>query len=160
MKHMPSLRNLAITAVSASAVALAIGGVSFASAGGSSASDHTITLNEVQTSSTFVSLTHTQNGAHGDEFIFRSKLLNSDGSKVGTLNVVCTEVFGNQSQCVGTFTLPGGTLTGSALVPNNGNAPTRIAIGGGTGRYAHVSGQGISYTTGTNTNRDVLELRY
>jgi hypothetical protein len=160
MKHLPSLRNLVVSAVAASAVAMAIGGVSFASAGGSSASRHTITLNEVVTNSAFVSISHTQNGAPGDGFILRSKLINGDGRRVGTLDINCTEVFGNRSQCVGTFSLPGGTITGSALVPNNGNAPTHIAISGGTGRYAHVSGQGISYTTGQNTNRDVLELTY
>jgi hypothetical protein len=160
MKHLPSLRNLAVTAIAASAVAMAIGGVTIARAGGHSASEHTITLKEVRTNSAYVSVTHVKNGAPGDEFIFRSKLLNGDGHQVGTLDVVCTLVFGNRSQCLGTFTLPGGTVTGSALAPNNGNAPIRIAVAGGTGRYANVRGQIVSYTTGPNTNKDVFELNY
>jgi hypothetical protein len=160
MKHMPSLRNVAITAVSASAVALAIGGVSLASAGGTSASNHTFTLKEVQTGQTFVSISHTQGGKPGDGFIFHAKMYNGDGSRVGALDVNCTLVLGNNVECLGTFTLPGGTLSVSALLPSNGNAPTHVAIDGGTGRYAHASGQVTSYSTGNTTNRDVFELRY
>ena len=160
MKHLPSLRNLAVTAIAASAVAMAIGGVSMARAGGTSASQHTFTLKEVQTGSAFVSISHSKAGKPGDGFIFHSKLYNGDGQKVGSLDVNCTLVLSNQVLCLGTITLPGGTLTATALVPNNGNAPTHVAIDGGTGRYAHVSGQMTSYTTGQTTDRDVFELRY
>jgi hypothetical protein len=159
MKQLISLRRLALTAVAASAVAMAIGGVSIARAN-HSPSRHTFTLKEVQTGQAFVDVSHSKNGKPGDGFIFHSRLYDHAGHQVGTLDVACTLMLAQQVQCVGTFKLPGGTLSGTALIPGNGNAPTHIAINGGTGRYGKVRGQGVSYSTGENTSRDVLTLSY
>jgi len=159
MKHMPTLRRLTLTAVAASAVAMAIGGVSIARAGGHHASDHMMTLKEVQTASTFVNISHSQNGKPGDEAIFKSKLFSHDGHEVGTLDVVCTLVFGGKVECTGTFTLPGGTVTGTALVPSN-TTPVHIAITGDTGRYSLVRGQATSTPVSGTVSRDVFDLNY
>ena len=139
---------------------MAIGGVSIARAVGLSARPYTITLKEVQTGQAFVSISHTRKGKPGDGFIFHSRLYYHAGRQVGSLDVDCTLMLANRDQCLGTFTLPGGTLSGTALVRGNGNGPTHIAINGGTGRYAKVRGQAVSYSTGKNTNRDVFELSY
>jgi hypothetical protein len=160
MFQTPTLRRVVMTAVAASAVALAIGGVSIARAGGRHATDHTFTLTETDTNFHFVSISHTQNGRPGDEFIFHGKLTGADATTVGTIDVVCTLVFGGHSQCLGTFTLSGGTVTGSALVPTNGTSATHIAVSGGTGRFAKVRGQVTSTSTGTNTSTDVFHLNY
>ena len=159
MKHLPTLPRLAMTAVAASAVAMAIGGVSIAHAGGAHASQHRMTLTEVQTGSAFVSISHTKGGKPGDGFIFHSKLSTRAGKQVGTLDAECILVLMKHTLCTGVFTLPGGTVSGTALIPDN-NGPVRVAVTGGTGRYATVRGQVTSHSTGENTSRDVFELDY
>ena len=124
-------------------------------------SNHTLRFTETQTASTFVDISHTKNGKPGDEFIFHSKLTKpSGGATVGSLDVACTLVFGGHVQCLGTATLPGGTLSVTALVPRNGNPPTYIAVNGGTGKFAKVRGDGLSTPTGATTDDDVFHLNY
>jgi hypothetical protein len=160
MLRTPTLRRVVMTAVAASAVALAIGGVSIARAGGHHATNHTFTLTETDTSFHFVNISHTKNGRPGDEFIFHGRLSAAGAPHVGGIDVVCTLVSGGKSQCMGTFTLPGGTVTGTALVPTNGGGVTHIAVSGGTGRFAKVRGQAVSTSTSTNTSTDVFHLNY
>ena len=160
MLRTPTLRRVVMTAVAASAVALAIGGVSIAAAGGQHATNHTFRLTETDTNFHFVSISHTKNGRPGDEFIFHGNLAAAGAPNVGGIDVVCTLVVGGKSQCMGTFTLPGGTVTGSALVPTNGGGVTHIAVSGGTGRFAKVRGQIVSTSTGTNTSTVVFHLNY
>ena len=154
-----SVRRMLLTAAVAGIVAAAIGGVSLARAGGT-ASDTTFTLNELQGKFTFVNVTHTAQGAPGDELIFRSALTNSGGTRIGALDVVCTLTFGNHLQCLGTYRLPGGTLIGSAVIPKdeNNTQPVQIAITGGTGRYDHARGQVTSTPVNSTTNHDVVDL--
>jgi hypothetical protein len=147
-----TVRRMLVTSGVAAAVALALGGISLASAGSTeSAIQHQLVLKAVQTKSTFVSVSHTQSGGPGDEFIFHSKLLDRHGQRVGSIDAVCTLVFNNQAQCAATATLPGGTLAASALSPMNG-LTTKVAITGGTGKYLHASGQVISVSKGPNSN--------
>ena len=158
MFRTPTLRRVAMTAVAASAVALAIGGVSIARAGGQHATNHTFTLKEVDNQSAFVNISHTKNGKPGDEYIFHARFT-SAGRLIGTANVVCTLVFNANANCVGTANLPGGTLAVSALAPAS-NAVVHVAITGGTGRFAKVRGEMISTPTGNNTSTDVFHLNY
>src|SRR5690242_9767137 len=127
------------TAMAAGLVAMAVGGISLARAGGG---DRTMTITEKQVNATFVSVTHSPQGAPGDEAIFRSLVMNASGHKIGSSSVICTIVFGGKLQCNGMYTLPGGTLTGTALVPQSqtSTAPVHVAITGGTGRYDGASG--------------------
>jgi hypothetical protein len=158
MLRTPTLRRVVTTAIAASAVALAIGGVSIARAGGPHATNHTFTLKEVDTQATFVNISHTKNGKPGDEFIFHAKFT-SAGRLIGTADVVCTLVFNSNSNCVGTVKLPGGTLGVSTLAPSS-NGPVHVAITGGTGRFAKVRGQMTSTPTSNNTSSDVFHLNY
>jgi hypothetical protein len=160
MLRTPTLRRVVMTAVAASAVALAIGGVSIAAAGGKHATNYTFTLKESQDQSAFVSISHTKNGKPGDEFLFHANFWSSSGHRVATANVVCTLVFNGHANCVGTAVLPGGTLAVSALSPLSNTAVTHVAITGGTGRFANVRGQMTSTPNGDNTSTDVFHLTY
>jgi hypothetical protein len=156
-----AFRRVVVTAITAALVAMAIGGVSLARAGGGHASNHTLRFTETQTASAFVDISHTKNGKPGDEFIFHSKLAKpSGGATVGSLDVACTLVVGGHVQCLGTATLPGGTLSVTALVQANGNPPTHISVNGGTGKFAKVRGDGLSTPTGATTDDDVFHLNY
>jgi hypothetical protein len=158
MLKTPTLRRVVMTAVAASAVALAIGGVSIADAGGHHATNHTFTVTEVHTQTAFVSISHTKNGKPGDEFLFHASFTSS-GNVVGSADVVCTLVFNGRANCVGTAVFPGGTLAVSTLAPLS-NTPVHVAITGGTGRFAKVRGQMISTPNGNNTSTDVFHLNY
>ena len=160
MLRTPTLRRVVMTAVAASAVALAIGGVSIAAAGGKHATNHTFTLKESHDQSAFVSISHTKNGKPGDEFLFHANFTNHAGHVVATANVVCTLVFNGDANCVGTAIFPGGTLAVSALASNSNSAVVHVAITGGTGRFAHVRGQMTSTPNGNNTSTDVFHLNY
>jgi hypothetical protein len=146
-----------MTALAAGLVAAAIGGVSLARAGGG---DRTIAFTEVQTGATFVSISHTPQGAPGDEAIFRSVLKDANGHAMGTSSVVCQIVLGGKLLCNGLYTLPGGTLTGTALVPasQSSTAPVHVAIMGGTGRYDRASGQATSTPQSDTVNKTVIDL--
>jgi hypothetical protein len=152
-----TLGRVLVTALVAGAVAAALGGVSLARAG---SGDRTLTVTEVQTGATFVSISHTQQGAPGDQAIFRSALKNADGKRIGFSTVICEIVLGAKLQCNGVYHLPGGTLTGTALVPESetSTAPVHIAITGGTGRYDQASGQGVSTPQSETVSRTVIDL--
>jgi hypothetical protein len=161
MTRTPTLRRALTSALVAAAVASIVGGVSIARAGaGHHGHTQTLVLRQVDAGGQFVDISHSKNGAPGDEAIFRSRLFDRAGHHVGGLDVVCTIIPGGRLQCLGTFTLPGGTLVGSAIAPAQGNRPVHIAISGGTGRYGRVRGQATSYTVSENTSRDVLQLSY
>jgi hypothetical protein len=145
------------TALAAGLVAMAMGGISLARAGGS---DRTFTITEKQVSATFVSITHTPKGGPGDEAIFRSVTMNSSGKRLGSSSVICTIVFGGKLQCNGIYTLPGGTLTGTALVPQSqtSTAPVQVAITGGTGRYDGARGQATTTPQSQTVSKTVVDL--
>jgi hypothetical protein len=161
MLKTPTLRRVVMTAVAASAVALAIGGVSIADAGGHHAANHTFTLKEVDNQAAFVNISHSKNGKPGDEFIFHANFTSSSGHVVATADVVCTLVFNGNANCVGTAVFAdGSTIAVSALAPKSSSAATHVAITGGTGRFAKVRGQMVSTPTGDNTSTDVFHLNY
>lgn len=150
--------RLVLTACVAGLIAAAIGGVSLARAGGTN-HGRTIRVTEVDTGGKFISITHTEQGATGDEFIFSANL-RRHGDKVGTLNAQCTLMLHNKLQCEGTFKLLGGTITGTALLRNNEPDGTtdHIAITGGTGTFRGASGQIDSTSINENVSRDVIRL--
>ena len=152
-----TLGRLLVTALVAGVVAAALGGVSLARAG---SGDPTLTLTEVQTGATFVDISHTQQGAPGDEVIIRSALKDAGGSRIGFSSIVCQLVLGGKLQCAGVYHLPGGTLTGTALVPadESSTAPVHVAITGGTGRYDQASGQGVSTPQSSTVSHTVIDL--
>ncbi len=158
MKRMNrTLGRVLVTALVAGAVAAALGGVSLARAG---SGDPTLTFSEVQTGATFVDISHTQQGAPGDQAVFRSALKNAAGKRIGFSSVICEIVLANTLQCDGVYHLPGGTLTGTALLPQSATstAPVHIAITGGTGRYDEASGQGVSTPQNQTVSRTVIDL--
>ncbi len=152
-----TMGRVLVTALVAGAVAAALGGVSLARAG---SGDRTLTLTEVQTGATFVDITHTPQGGPGDQVIIRSALKNAGGTQIGFSSIVCEVVLGHKLQCSGVYHLPGGTLTGTALVPQSesSTAPVHVAITGGTGRYDQASGEGVSTPQSQTVSHTVIDL--
>ena len=48
---------------------------------------------------------------------------------------------GAEAQCLATYALPGGQITGQALIVLGDPAPYAVAITGGSGRYEGVEGE-------------------
>jgi hypothetical protein len=155
-----TITRIAVTTVAAALVAVAAAGVSRAQADGGHPASQTLRLKETDTAFHAVDISHTKDGAPGDGFIFHG-ILSRGSTRVGTLDVSCTLMLSNQTACTGFFRLPGGTLAGTALVKNtDGPIVTRIAITGGTGRYARVRGDAVSTSTGDTTSLDVFHLSF
>ena len=150
--------RIVLAACLAGLIAAAIGGVSLARAGDSN-HGRTIRVTEIDSGGKFIDISHTKNGAPGDEFVFSANL-RSHGTRVGSLNAICTLMLHQKLQCEGTFTLPGGTITGSALLPSNepNGSTDHIAISGGTGSYEGASGEVLSTSVNDNVNRDIIHL--
>jgi type II secretory pathway pseudopilin PulG len=80
--------------------------------------------------------------ALGDQIVFSTQLLRGD-SEVGHQGGVCTvtSVQRAEAQCVATYALPGGQITGQALIVLGNPAPYAVAITGGSGKYKGVEGE-------------------
>jgi hypothetical protein len=88
----------------------------------------------------------------GDELAFTSELMTKSGARAGHLEATCMITRGGvnaSGPCYGVFALKGGTLAGIGLL--NQTSTTQIAIVGGTGVYAGVTGTVTSVSRGENS---------
>ena len=78
----------------------------------------------------------------GDQIVFTTQLLRGD-TEVGHQGGVCTvtSVARAEAQCVATYALPGGQITGQVLIVLGDPAPYLVAITGGSGKYKGVEGE-------------------
>jgi hypothetical protein len=85
---------------------------------------------------------HFEGTALGDQIVFTTQLLRGD-TEVGHQGGVCTvtSVARAEAQCVATYALPGGQITGQALIVLGDPAPYAVAITGGSGEYKGVEGE-------------------
>lgn len=86
----------------------------------------------------------------GDELIIDEDLYRG-ASKIGDHTVVCTYVHLNpgELQCLGTFSLPQGQITGQALLHLPATSTVDIPITGGTGAYSTARGYVHTVPAGT-----------
>ncbi|MDT0467314.1 allene oxide cyclase barrel-like domain-containing protein [Streptomyces gibsoniae] len=77
----------------------------------------------------------------GDELVIAEDLY-QNGKKIGDHSVVCTYVHigPDELQCLGTFSLPQGQITGQALLHLPSTSAVDVAITGGSGAYSAVGG--------------------
>jgi hypothetical protein len=80
--------------------------------------------------------------ALGDQIMFTTQLLKGD-TEVGHQGGVCTvtSVQRAEAQCLATYALPGGQITGQALIVLGDPTPYSVAVTGGSGRYKGVEGE-------------------
>jgi hypothetical protein len=74
--------------------------------------------------------------------VFTTQLLRGD-TEVGHQGGVCTvtSVARAEAQCLATYVLPGGQITGQALIVLVDPAPYRVAGTGGSGKFQGVEGE-------------------
>jgi hypothetical protein len=98
----------------------------------------------------------------GDYFVLKNKLLRGD-ERVGSLHATC--VFPTRAKdparirllCTGAYSLPGGTLVGTAVLGGTEEV-NHIAITGGTGRFAGMSGTAIEHNNEDGSGRVVIRV--
>jgi hypothetical protein len=78
----------------------------------------------------------------GDQIVFTTQLLKGD-TEVGHQGGACTvtSVQRNEAQCLATYSLRGGQITGQALIRLGDPAPYAVAVTGGSGKYKGVEGE-------------------
>jgi type II secretory pathway pseudopilin PulG len=130
-------KRLGVLGAAVALVALAVGAVS--PAWGSSRDKDKQTTFTVEALTTEQSFEGT---ALGDQIVFTSQLLKGD-TEVGHQAGVCigTSVARAEAQCVATYVLPGGQITGQALIRLGDPAPYAGAITGGSGKYQGAEGE-------------------
>ena len=144
-------KRLGVLVAAVGLVALAVGVVSpaWGSSGGKD-KQTTFRVEAVTTEQNF------EGTSLGDQIVFTGRLLKGD-AEVGHQGGVCTvtSVARNEAQCIATYSLRGGQITGQALVGLGSSAPYAVAITGGSGRYQGAEGevrvQPVSATRGILT---------
>jgi hypothetical protein len=98
----------------------------------------------------------------GDQFTFTTDLLTRAGKHAGVFTATCLIGRGGPKPlllCHGMYSLKGGQIFGMAK--GSDTATTRIAVVGGTGAYAGVSGTAVEVSRGDEAPTDVtINLRY
>jgi hypothetical protein len=96
--------------------------------------------------------------SNGDQLTFTADMIDGSGEDVGDLDASCivtattTGSFDDsRAQCVGTATIPGGTLTLTVGGKSFGAGTTRGAVTGGTGDYVGATG---SFTSSDESGTD------
>ena len=88
----------------------------------------------------------------GDQFTFTNELQTRSGAHAGQFGATCTFASGGANGlvlCYGFYSLKGGQIMGIAKA--SGTNTTRIAIVGGTGAYAGVSGTSVEVGRGESS---------
>ena len=144
-------KRLGVAGTAIALVALAVGAISPAwGSAGDKDKQRTFRLDALTTEQEF------EGTALGDQIVFTTQLLKGD-TEVGHQGGVCTvtSVARAEAQCLATYALPGGQITGQALIVLGDPAPYAVAITGGSGKYKGVEGeirvQPVSETRGILT---------
>jgi hypothetical protein len=126
-----------VLAAAIALIALAVGAIGPAwGAGKDKGRERTFTLDAVTTEQNF------EGTALGNQIVFTTQLLKGE-TEVGHQGGVCTVTSEAraEAQCVATYALPGGQITGQALIRLADPTPYLVAITGGSGRYKGVEGE-------------------
>jgi hypothetical protein len=88
----------------------------------------------------------------GDQFSFASDLLTRSGKHAGTFGATCIFTRGGvkaMAVCTGMYSLKGGQIMGMAKAADTNT--TQVAVVGGTGAYANVTGTSTEVSRGANS---------
>jgi hypothetical protein len=148
-------KRLVVLGVSITLFAIAIGVVPASAASGAKDQQTTFRVNAVNTEQNFLDL-GAAGSSLGDQIVFTGQLLRAD-SEVGHQSGVCTvtSLVRGEAQCIATYSLRGGQITGQARIGLGNPGAYAVAVTGGSGEYRGVEGeirvQPISEATGTLT---------
>ncbi|MFI6494008.1 hypothetical protein [Streptomyces sp. NPDC050564] len=141
--------------VAAGAAAVLVAGAPLASAGtfdGYHSHDHRTEIIQMVAKQTQTASIDVGKKGHslGDQLVIAEDLY-QNGTKLGDHSVVCTYVHTSPDalQCLGTFSLPQGQITGQALLHLPAASAVDVAITGGSGAYSAAGGHVHTVPAGT-----------
>jgi hypothetical protein len=150
-----------LIAGTAIAAALAVGGAGFASAASPAAQSQTLRVRETITAVASVDAAPAGLSA-GDESILHLRITSLAGKPIGVNNAVCTvlaPVSAGLAHCVGTGSLPGGTIEWGGDLSLSGERDTFV-VTGGTGVYRDAAGQiNVRYTNPPTNTKVIVTIR-
>ena len=150
-----------LIAVAAIGAAVAVGGAGFASAASPAAHGHTIRVRETITAVGSVDVAPAGLSV-GDESILHLRIASLAGRQIGVNNAVCTvlaPLSAALTHCVGTGSLPGGTIEWGGDLSLNAERDS-FAVTGGTGAYRDAAGQiDIRYTNPPTNTKVIVTVR-
>jgi Dirigent-like protein len=157
---------LVLATLAAAVSAAVVAAVAFAAGGSKAPNGVTIRLIEKSQSFHYVDnppLNESRQmiASQGDMFVLTSNLRTTAGKPAGQLRAYCVVTNGGKrpsAVCTGTFGLAGGQLAGETTIHLFGNAPTHIAIVGGTGAYEGARGSVLSVSKNQNISIDTIHL--
>jgi allene oxide cyclase-like protein len=135
-------KRLALLGTAIALVALAVGVMSPAwGSSGDRDRRATFRVDAVTTEQQFLDL-GAAGSSLGDQIVFTTRLLKGQ-TEAGHQGGVCTvtSVERQEAQCIATYSLRGGQITGQALIVLGNPAPYAVAITGGSGKYKGVEGE-------------------
>lgn len=141
-----------LIALGAAAVVLTAGQLASASTGSTRGThERTENIQFIAKQTQFQAVDLGQKGRSlGDELVIAEDLY-QNGKKVGDHAVVCTyvQIGPDALQCLGTFALPQGQITGQALLHLPAPSAVDVAITGGSGTYNDAGGYVHTVPAGT-----------
>lgn len=159
----PRRRLIAAAAALASVPALVVAAQPL-TATGSTAGAETLTFRSKGATFRFIDIA--PKGEHptaGDSLVLTNGLYKS-GDRIGTLHATCvvTRRVAKPGRtpllCQGVYRLPGGDLFGPAAIAGNSDR-VRVAITGGTRKYAGASGEAVEDSVGGNVVQVTVTLQ-
>jgi hypothetical protein len=148
-------RRSVVLGAAVALVALVVGAIGPAwGAAGDKDKRRTFTLEALSTEQEF------EGTGLGDQVVFTTQLLRGD-TEVGHQGGVCTvtSAVRVEAQCLATYVLPGGQITGQALIVLPDPAPYLVAITGGSGKFKGVEGEIHVDPASATQPRGVLTFR-
>jgi len=150
-----------LIAAAAIGAALAVGGAGFASASGPAAHGQTFRVRETITAVGSVDVAPAGLSV-GDESILHLRISSLAGQPIGVNDAVCTvlaPVSAGLTHCVGTGSLPGGTIEWGGDLSLTAESDT-FAVTGGTGTYRDAAGQiNVRYTNPPTNTKVIVTIR-
>ncbi|MFE8950167.1 hypothetical protein [Streptomyces sp. NPDC007856] len=124
------------------------------------AHQHTETINVVAKQTQTQSIDLGEKGKSlGDQLVIAEDLYRH-GKKIGDHSVVCTYIHTEPDalQCLGTFALPEGQITGQALLHLPAPSAVDVAVTGGSGAFSNVGGYVRTVPAGTTERHVTFNL--
>src|SRR5262249_38533046 len=99
-------------------------------------------------------------GGAGDAFTVVYGLQTPGGTRAGKACLSCTQATTSVNLCHAAYVLKGGQIDVQVAVPDTGTGVTRLAVTGGTGAYAGVTGWARAVDTGPDTGDRTFYLMH
>jgi hypothetical protein len=116
------------------------------------AAHHRVQVLQLHTKDLSDVVNHAGHGGPGDMFAVVYDLRTPGGAEAGKAYLSCTQATASVNLCHAAYVLHGGQIDVQVAVPGTATGETLLAVTGGTGAYAGVTGWARAVDTGPDTS--------